>query len=173
MDLLALIVGVAAIVAAIFSAVGSSVRNEAHHQATVIQDLIKDISEITHNYFFTVTGEASTQKNCGDKVADTRKAMIYESKCSMRCDLLESALQLLVRRCSRSLLFDADVEVFRSDFVGLLGSLRDTLSVGAYSSENTVQSILVVDAGLVRLHMRLNDYISERFRPVFETAQSH
>ncbi|XKU40496.1 hypothetical protein BG51_23255 [Pseudomonas [fluorescens] ATCC 17400] len=62
MDLLALIVGVAAIVAAIFSAVGSSVRNEAHHQATVIQDLIKDISEITHNYFFDRYGRSFDAK---------------------------------------------------------------------------------------------------------------
>jgi len=172
MDFLALLVAVVAIIAAIVSAIGSSVRNEAHHQATIIQELLKDISEITHDYFLYVASSIVVQDKAL-KDAHGKKAIIYESKCSMRCDLLESSLQLLVRRCSRVLLFDADVKVFRSDFVRLLGDLRDTLSVGAYSNDTTAQSVLAVDARLVRLHMRLNTYIGERFRPVFETSRSH
>lgn len=168
MDLLALIVGVVAIIAAIVSAIVSSVRNEAHHQATLIQELIKDISEITHHYFLDVSAVTSEGEEAADAFSG-KKAIAYESKCSMRCDLLESTLQLLVRRCSRYFLFDADVNLFRSEFVELLGKLRDVLSAGAYSSSSAVQSMLAVDACLVRLHMSLNDYIGERFRSVFES----
>ncbi|MGY2215728.1 hypothetical protein [Pseudomonas sp. SDO558_S425] len=167
MDMLALVVGVSAIVAAMILAVRSSVRNEAHHQVTVIQELLKEISEVTHVFFLDVSGSSSPKSILVANLAG--KALAYESRCSMKCDLLESSLVLLVRRCSRVWFFDADVEVFHSDFIELLGRLRDALSSGAYSNNVGVQSVFTVDAHLVRLHIRVNDYIGERFRPIFET----
>lgn len=166
MDLLALVVGVVAIIAAIVSAVTSSVRNEAHHQVTLIQELLKEISEVTHNFFLDVS--TSPVLEDAQKVMLGKKALAYESICGMRCDLLESTLTLLVRRCSRVWFFDADIEAFNSDYIELLGKLRNVLSSGAYANSGSVQAMYVIDASLVRLHIRLNEYIGERFRPIFE-----
>lgn len=166
MDLLALIVAVVAIIAAIFSATTSSVRNEAHHQVTLVQELLKEISQASHEFFLEAS--MNTPESQVLKESQAKKALAYELLCSVKCDLLESSLLLLVRRCSRILFFDADVETFKSDAVGLLGTLRDDLSIGAYSIGNTMVAMHKIDADLVRLHILLNEYIGERFRPIFE-----
>jgi hypothetical protein len=165
MDALAVVIAVIAIVAAIGSTAASSVRNEAHHQVTIIQDLLKEISEVTHSFFLDASTVDVSEEMLG------RKSLAFESVCSMKCDLLESTLSLLVRRCASMFFFDADVRAFNSDFVELLGKLRDVLSRAAYAKSVGVQEMYAVDACLVRLHIRLNDYISERFRPVFESRR--
>jgi hypothetical protein len=167
MDFIALVVAVVAIVATIISATSSSVRNEAHHQVTLIQELLKEISEATHNFFVDMAA-SPTIENEASKGVFLKKALVYELSCSVKCDLLESSLQLLVRRCSRVCFFDAEVEKFRSDGIALLGNLRDVLSDCAYSKVGNTTAMHKVDANLVRLHVLLNEYIGERFRPIFE-----
>lgn len=170
MDLMALIVAVVAVVAAIASATTSSVRNESHHQVTLVQELLKEISEATHDFFLDMS-EAPNPESKVQKDLLAKKALAYELLCSVKCDLLESSLLLLVRRCSRMWFFDADVEIFKSDAVALLSVLRDALSGAAYSSHDTIIAMHKIDANLVKLHIRLNEYIGERFRPIFEQRQ--
>ncbi|MFJ3483243.1 hypothetical protein ACIPL1_07635 [Pseudomonas sp. NPDC090202] len=167
MDFLALIVSVTAIITAIMSTTSASVRNEAHHQTTLMQDYLKEISEATHSYFLDISSSSSVEEETV-KSALNKKNMTYELMCSMRCDLLESAMLLLVRRCARMWFFDADVESFRADFVSLLGKLRDALSDGAYSEIGDTKSMILIDGYITKLHVRLNEYIGERFRPIFE-----
>lgn len=167
MDFIALVVAIVAIVAAIVSATSSSVRNEAHHQVTLIQELLKEISEATHIFFVDMAASPMAEDE-GSRGIALKKALVYELSCSVKCDLLESSLQLLVRRCSRVWFFDAEVEEFRSDSVALLGDLRDVLSDCAYSNAGNTAAMHKVDANLIRLHVCLNEYIGERFRPIFE-----
>lgn len=168
MDFIALVVAVVAVVAAIVSATSSSVRNEAHHQVTLIQELLKEISEATHSFFVDMAASPTGEDEASKKIVLKKKALVYELSCSVKCDLLESSLQLLVRRCSRVWFFDAEVETFRSDGIALLGNLRDVLSDCAYSNADNTTAMHKVDANLVRLHVLLNEYIGERFRPIFE-----
>lgn len=169
MDFIALVVAIVAIVAAIVSATSSSIRNEAHHQVSMIQELLKEISEATHLFFVDMAASPTAVDKASKGIA-LKKSLVYELSCSVRCDLLESSMQLLVRRCSRVWFFDADVEIFRSDGVALLGNLRDVLSDCAYSNAGDTASMHKVDANLIRLHVLLNEYIGERFRTIFEHA---
>lgn len=151
---LALIVALIAIAVTIMSASASSTRNEAHHQATMIQDLLKDISESSHTYLI----ESSNH--------EAKSANAFEASSNTKCDLLESTFNLLIRRCSRYFLFDADIRKFEEEFIFLLGRLRNEISQAAYATDN--QSPHIINALITGLYTKLNDYIGERFRPIFE-----
>lgn len=140
-----LVVAVTAIVATVGSTIRSSVRNEAHHLATVIQGILNEISGLTNERF-----ESHSH---------------YEAIGNLKCDLLESALQLLVRRCSTRIMFDANVGQFESDFIELLSDLRDEIACNDCSDEIT--SFYRVNANVKEMYSLLNNFIGERFRPVF------
>ncbi|WOB60584.1 MULTISPECIES: hypothetical protein [Pseudomonas] len=163
MDQLALIIAVIAIVATFASATSTSVRNEAHQQANNIQSILKELSEITHrqfeNYLFL------EQENT---TIDHTKANIYEATFNMKLDLLESNLELLVRRCSSMFFYDAESPEFYDQYIGMISDLRNQISILAYTTKDSRRSILVIDGKLTVLYSALNRYIGNRFRPIFE-----
>jgi len=163
MDKIALIVAIIAIVATFISATVASVRNEAHQQATNIQAILKDLSEITHRHFEIYLAEdPSTIK------ATHLRANIYEATFNMKLDLLESTLTLLVRRCSSMFLYDADSPEFYDRYVQMISEFRNQISDIAYSEDESRRNIYIVDGKLSLLYSELNRYIGNRFRPIFE-----
>lgn len=142
-----LVVAVIAVVATITSAIRSSVRNEAHHLATVIQGILNEISELTN-------GKFETFSNC-------------EAVGNLKCDLLESALQLLVRRCATRILFDGNVKQFEADFIGHLSDLRNELA--STNNSDPTRAFYRTNAKVKEMYTLLNSFIGERFRPLFES----
>ncbi|MDO8771975.1 MAG: hypothetical protein Q7K57_25370 [Burkholderiaceae bacterium] len=162
MELLALSVALVAIATSIISTLRASVRNEAQHQATLIQDLIKELSEASHRHCLSAP---LLQKGDPDLL---RAATSHEALCNLKCDLLESTLQLFTRRCASYLFFDANSEIFQSEFVEVLGRLRNEASYAAHNNERASESLYRINSILHNLYALVNEYIGERFRPIFE-----
>ncbi len=162
-----LLIAITAIAVTLLSAKSSSVRNEAHHQVSKIQEILKSLSDLENShldeYYSQLSGNAGSQAS----------ASVFEAKCSVSCDLLESAVDLLRRRCSRYLLFDANSDIFHNDFINKLGDLRNSMSAAAYVSGKEEmerkKANLKINAEIVKLYVDLNIYIGERFRPIFES----
>ncbi|MFF7063581.1 hypothetical protein [Pseudomonas sp. NPDC008258] len=163
MDKLALVIAVIAIVATFASATSASVRNEAHQQANNIQSILKELSEITHRQF-----ESYLSLGQEDATIEHAKANIYEATFNMKLDLLESTLELLVRRCSRMFFYDAESPEFHDQYIEMISDLRNQISTFAYMTKDSRRSILVIDGKLTALYSELNRYIGNRFRPIFE-----
>ncbi|WJD61541.1 hypothetical protein [Pseudomonas kurunegalensis] len=165
MDKVALLVAVIAIIATFLAAKSSSVRNESHQQVNNIHALLKEISDITHRYF---EGYVVTAQDTLD--IDKRRANTYEAVCNMKLDLLESSLTLLVRRCTSYFFYDANSAEFLESYIDKIGAMRDKISEKAYLETFPHSSIFSIDSSLTRLYADLNQYIGDRFRPVFEKA---
>jgi hypothetical protein len=163
MDKVALLVAVIAVVATFLAASSSSMRNESHQQVNNIHTLLKEISDITHRYFDTYI--ASVQ---GDSDVVQQRANNYEAVCNMKLNLLESSLTLLVRRCTSYFFYDANSAEFLEDCIDKIGAIRDKISEHAYLNATPSNSIFTVDASLARFYAELNQYIGDRFRPIFE-----
>ncbi|WP_342307918.1 hypothetical protein WLF14_18880 [Pseudomonas fluorescens] len=168
METIALVVALFAIVASIKSTISSSVRDEVHQQASLIQDLLKDLSSLAHDYHLWTMTEMAGVDEKKIVVVRAQKANAHEALCSMKCDLLESTLGLLARRCSSRFFFDADAKLFKEGYIRLIGSLRDDLSTSCYTVDGYIAILYRIDARLVRLYVDLNEYVGERFRPIFE-----
>lgn len=166
MDKIALAVAVFAIIATFVAANASSTRNEAHQQTAVIQSLLAELSSLTHKYFETRVISYPTVDNIKNE-----KASFYESVCNMKCDLLESTLNLLVRRCTSMLFYDANAREFKEQFVDTLGDLRNIISIRARHDDNN-QSTYIIDVKLIQLYTSLNEFVGNRFRPVLEKRAS-
>ena len=167
MDGIALIVARVAIVTSIRSTISSSVRGEVHQQASLIQGLLAELSNLAHeHYLWSMTSIEGSDEQVA--IIKAQKANAHEALCSMKCDLLESTLVLLVRRCARRFFFDADVEVFEVNYTRLIGNLRNELSGSCYAEDGHITFLYRIDARLVGLYAGLNEYVGERFRPVFE-----
>jgi hypothetical protein len=163
MDKVALLVAVIAVVATFLAANSSSTRNESHQQVNNIHTLLKEISDITHRYFDSYI--AGTQ-NGSDIVQ--QKANNYEAVCNMKLNLLESSLTLLVRRCTSYFFYDANSAEFLEGYIDKIGTIRDKISEHAYLNTSPNTSVFTVDASLALLYAELNQYIGDRFRPIFE-----
>lgn len=163
MDKVALLVAVIAVVATFLAASSSSMRNESHQQVNNIHTLLKEISDITHRYFETYIAGA---QNGSDIVQ--QRANNYEAVCNMKLNLLESSLTLLVRRCTSYFFYDANSAEFLEGYIDKIGAMRDKISEHAYLTTTPNSSIFTVDASLARLYAELNQYIGDRFRPIFE-----
>lgn len=154
MEELAVLVAMVAVFATIISATRSSIRNEAHHLVSVIQGILNELSDLSHS-------KASAPYQ-------------YEALCNLKCDLLESSLNLLVRRCSSRFFFDADVETFRVNFIALLSRLRDDAAVSDSSSVDgfdSVSELYRTNAYIKGMYALVNGYVGERFRPIFEKRE--
>lgn len=156
-------VAVVAVIATFLAASSSSTRNESHQQVNNIHTLLKEISDITHRYFETYI---SKTQHGSDMVQ--QRANNYEAVCNMKLDLLESSLTLLVRRCTCYFSYDADSAEFLEGYIDKIGAIRDKISEHAYIVTTPNNSIFIVDASLARLYADLNQYIGDRFRPIFE-----
>lgn len=165
MDKVALVVAVIAIIATFLAANSSSIRNESHQQVNSIHTLLKEISDITHRYF---EGYAAAAQN--SLTIDQRRANTYEAVCNMKLDLLESSLMLLVRRCTSYFFYDANSAQFLESYIDKIGSMRDKISEKAYMDTFPHSSIFAIDSSLAGLYAELNQYIGDRFRPIFEKA---
>jgi hypothetical protein len=163
MDKVALLVAVIAVVATFLAATSSSTRNESHQQVNNIHTLLKEISDITHRYFESYITDA---QNVPDIVQ--QRANNYEAVCNMKLNLLESSLTLLVRRCTSYFFYDANSAEFLEGYIDKIGAIRDKISELAYLNTSPNTSIFTVDASLARLYAELNQYIGDRFRPIFE-----
>lgn len=163
MDKFALLVAVIAIVATFLAARSSSIRNESHQQVNNIHALLKEISDITHRHF---EGYAIDAQN--DVGAVQQRANNYEAVCNMKLNLLESSLTLLVRRCTSYFFYDANSAEFLESYIDKIGAMRDKISENAYLNTYPNNSMFSVDSSLARLYAELNQYIGDRFRPIFE-----
>ncbi|WP_047541919.1 hypothetical protein [Pseudomonas simiae] len=163
MDKFALLIAVIAVVATFVTARSSSIRNESHQQVNNIHTLLKEISDITHRHF---EGYVAGAKK-GSKSTQQR-ANNYEAVCNMKLDLLESSLTLLVRRCTSYFLYDANSAEFLESYIDKIGAMRDKISDNAYLHTFPNSSMFSIDSSLARLYAELNQYIGDRFRPIFE-----
>jgi hypothetical protein len=169
MDFLALVVALAAVFAAIQSTISASVRDEAHNQVAAIQGFLKELSSLATDHFKAVAQPKSTWRSPVREIKSNQSDRItFECLTSLKLDLIESSIELLMRRCKSYFFFDADAKIFHVDFIRDIGDLRDALSQFAYSKP-TAQDLYMLNAKLMHTYASLNVYIGERFRPVFET----
>lgn len=163
MDKFALLIAVVAVIATFVTARSSSIRNESHQQVNNIHTLLKEISDITHRHF---EGYVASTNN--DLKTVQRRANNYEAVCNMKLNLLESSLTLLVRRCTSFFLYDANSAEFLETYIDKIGAMRDKISENAYLNTYPNDSMFSIDSSLARLYAELNQYIGDRFRPIFE-----
>lgn len=171
-----LFIALSAIIVTIFSARSANVRGEAHHQISKMQGVLDSLTAMKNDYLcgsisLSLLNDSSDSSDRSDSRLVRRQGMAFEANCSAKCDLLESALDLMVRRCARSLLFDADVIVFRDNFKDHLGLLRNEISNAAYSLKNPQSDNMRINARITKLYTMLDCYIGERFRPIFESRR--
>lgn len=156
-DTIALIVAIAAIITAIYSTIAASIRDEAHNQISVIQEILKELSTLAADHLNSTTTATPLSPQC----------QTLELMSSLKIDLIESSFSLLMRRCRRYFLFDANATAFTEKFTRDIADLRTSFSSLAYE-QCTATDIYRINAKLNSAYAALNGYIGERFRPVFE-----